>query len=84
MAEEPTFVDPRLDHILAREAKLRSDLCDPGVTEINMPQVFFAEQVGLHTIMCDPIGRIWDTTASPIKMIFDPFSLSRKKEKTHE
>lgn len=68
-----------LDDLLARETKLRADLCDPNVTQIDMPGAFFAQQVGLHTIMCDPIGRIWDTTASPIKMIFDPLFFTRKK-----
>lgn len=70
-----------LQALLDREAKLRSDLCDPGVTEINMPPSFFFGQVGLHTVMVDPIGRLWDTTASPIKMIFDPLFFTRKKEK---
>lgn len=64
-----------------RAAKVQADLCDPGVTEINIPHAFFHQQVGLHTIMVDPIGRLWDTTASPIKMIFDPLFLTRKKEK---
>jgi hypothetical protein len=64
--------------IRERERKFRADLCDPAVTEINLPRAFFHEQIGLRTIMVDPIGRLWDVGASPIKMIFDPFSLSRK------
>jgi hypothetical protein len=70
-----------LQALLDREEKLRADLLDPGVTEINMPAAFFHAQVGLHTVMVDPIGRLWDTTASPIKMIFDPLFFTRKKEK---
>lgn len=70
-----------LEEIQEKERKFRADLCDPGVTEINLPRAFFHEQVGLRTVMVDPIGRLWDVTASPIKMIFDPLFLTRKKEK---
>lgn len=71
-----TFTD-----LLAREAQLRADVRNPEITEIDMPPAFFKEQIGLRTIMADPIGRIWDVADNPIRMIFDPFSLSRKKEK---
>jgi hypothetical protein len=67
-----------IEEIQARERKFRADLLDPTITEIALPHAFFHEQVGLHTVMVDPIGRLWDVGASPIKMIFDPFSLSRK------
>lgn len=69
-----------IEEIQEKERKFRADLCDPGVTEINLPPAFFHEQIGLRTIMADPIGRFWDVGASPIRMIFDPFSLSRKKK----
>lgn len=70
-----------LEEIEERERKLRADLCDPGITEINLPEAFFLQQVGLRTVMADPIGRIWDVSASPIRMIFDPLFLTRKKGK---
>lgn len=72
-----------LQQILDREKKLRDDICNPEITEIDMPEAFFLQQVGLHTIMVDPIGRLWDTTARPIKMIFDPLFFTRKKADSH-
>lgn len=72
-----------LQALLDREAKLRADVCNPNITEIELPPSFFLQQVGLHTVMCDPIGRIWDTTVSPIRMIFDPLFLTRKQEDSH-
>lgn len=69
-----------IDDILAVERKIREDLCDVGVTEIMVPRAFFKEQIGLRTIMCDQIGRIWDVADNPIRMIFDPFALTRKRK----
>lgn len=69
-----------LQNLLDREAQICADLRNPDVKEITVPAAFFAQQIGLHTIMADPIGRIWDVTASPIRMIFDPLFLTRKKE----
>lgn len=74
--------DAALKAILEREAKVRAQLCDPSVTEIDVPNGMFAEQIGLRTVCVDPIGRIWDTGDRRIKMIFDPLFLTRKKEKT--
>lgn len=68
-------------HPRDQEAQIRADLRDPSVKEIVVPAAFFANQIGLHTIMADPIGRIWDVTESPIRMIFDPLFFTRKKEK---
>lgn len=75
--------DDALQKILDREKKLHEDICNPEITRIDMPEAFFLEQAGFHTIMVDPIGRLWDTTARPIKMIFDPLFFTRKGKDTH-
>lgn len=77
------MTEPGLQAILDREAKLHADLLNPEITEIDMPEAFFLQQVGLRTVMVDPIGRLWDTTARPIKMIFDPLFFTRKGKDTH-
>lgn len=70
-----------LEEIMQRERKVRADLVDPGVTEINLPRGFYHEQIGLRPVMIDPIGRLWDVGGATMKMIFDP--QQHKKENTN-
>ena len=68
-----------IEDLLAIERALREDLSNPRAKEITLPKGFFPSQIGLRDVMVDSIGRLWDTTASPIKMIFDPLDFARKK-----
>lgn len=62
----------RLTQLLKLEAKLRVDLLDPKVTQLELPNGFHPQQIGLREVMCSADGRLWDTRANPIKVIFDP------------
>lgn len=72
-----------LEELRAKEAKLRADIASPAITEVDIPRSFFPEQLGLREIMCDELGRLWDTSQRPtIKMIFDPMWLHPDKRWT--
>lgn len=61
-----------IEELKAKEQKITNDLLDPSVSEITLPRGFFPEQVGLREVMCDGLGRIWDTAARPMRVIYDP------------
>lgn len=72
-----------LDDILNAEREIRNLLCNWNVTEIMIPRAFRMEQVGLRAVMVDRLGRFWDVSENPIRMIFDPLGRSPQKEQDH-
>lgn len=72
-----------LDDILAAEREIRNSLCNWNVTEIMVPRAFRMEQIGLRAVMIDRLGRFWDVSENPIRMIFDPSHRSPEKEVDH-
>ena len=68
-----------IEDLLAIERALREDLSNPRAKEITLPKGFFPSQIGLRDVMVDSLGRFWDVSGTPIKMIFDPLAFNRKK-----
>jgi hypothetical protein len=68
-----------IDEILAEERRIRNKLADPAVSEIMVPRAFRMEQIGLRSVMVDRLGRFWDVSDNPIRMIFDPHVETRNK-----
>lgn len=50
--------DTRLDEIVMREMRVKADLLDPNITEIDVGQ-FTMAQLGLSFVVCGRDGRMW-------------------------
>lgn len=78
MTREPQ--DP-LQALLQREAKVKYQILDPAVTEVET-YGFGMSQLGLELALVGKDGRIWGhlNDAGKLQMIFDPLTLTHNRK----
>jgi len=76
MVREPQ--DP-LAALLERESRIRKEILDPGVTEVETLG-FSMSQLGLELCLVGKDGRLWghtDKVSGKLQMVFDPKGLGK-------